>query len=373
MMTRFTWAREGTGMKLVVDLPDDLVGRIRDVVQDGGYDDSREFVETAIENQLELEEGSESDQFKTLDEAIQEIERDESERTSTADSAELTPKSESALEYDIEQRSYRNLVPVDPPSQERVEDGPLWGQYNRLLPVKFVLRRLANVLEERAEPGEDVPTETDHQPFSSTVAQDARSFGMRLEDADEKRSRGRGEKFSAGFPTGDKTEKSLDRFESHFVGYSDRNRNLTGAPAALLFVDISVSETSQIGITEAGLRFAELTNPVFDESIDADEPLSSEERDFYLDYVAERLPAEIEAMTHTADAIRSGDNRPTSLTERVAELDADWSEAQASTNRSGLVSRMYELNLVDRFRVGQRGIGYELTEHGTEFLRQYEQ
>lgn len=371
------WAYEGPGMKLVVNLPDELVGRIRDVVENGGYDDPREFVETAIENQLELEEGGESEGFKTLDQAIREYDRAESGSEDTGTSLEQTTvatteqPSDSTPEYALERRSYRDVVPVDPPSPDRVDDGPLWGQYNRLLPVKFVLRRLANVLDDRSTPGDEVSTVIEHGSFSSAVAREARSFGKRLEEADEKSSRGRGEKLAAGFPTGEKTEKSLDRFESHFVGYSDRNGNLTGAPAALLFVDITASKPSEVGITEAGLELAKTPNPVLDQSIEADEPLSPAERRFYVDHVAENLPAELEAMVFTAQAIRSGDDRPTSLTERVAELDSDWSQAQASTNRSGLVSRMYELNLVDRFRVGQRGFGYELTEEGDEFLQRH--
>ena len=377
MVKRITWAYEGPVMKLVVDLPDELVGRIRDVVENGGYDNPREFVETAIENQLELEEGSESEGFKTLDQAIREYDRAEPGSEDTGGSPEPGSESrpnrssESTPEYDIERRSYQEIVPIDPPSLDRVEDGPLWGQYNRLLPVKFVLRRLANTLDDQADPGDDLLTVIEHGSFSPAVARDARTFGKRLEKADEKKSRGRGEKLAAGFPTGKKTEKSLDRFESHFVGYSDRNGNLTGAPAALLFVDITASKPSEIGITEAGLDFAELMNPVLDETIEADEPLYPEERGFYLEHIAERLPAELEAMVCTAQAIQSGHNRPTSLTEQVAELNSDWSQAQASTNRSGLVSRMYELSLVDRFRVGQRGIGYELTKEGNEFLQRH--
>lgn len=377
MGKRITWAYEGPSMKLVVDLPEELVGRIRDVVKNGGYDDPREFVETAIENQLELEEGGESGGFKTLDQAIHEYDRAERSSDDTGGSpvstSELGPNQvfESTPEYDIELHSYRDVVPVEPPSPDRVDDGPLWGQYNRLLPVKFVLRRLGNSLADLADPGDNVSTMIDHGKFSSAVAQEARAFGKRLEEADDKMSRGRGEKLAAGFPTGEKTEKSLDRFESHFVGYSDRNGNLTGAPAALLFVDITASKPSEIGLTEAGLNFTEFINPVLDETIEADEPLSPKERKFYLEHVTEKLPSEHEAKVFTAQAIQSGDNRPTSLTDRVAELDSDWSQAQASTNRSGLVSRMYELNLVDRFQVGQRGIGYELTEQGNEFLEQH--
>lgn len=374
MNDRITMEYEGEGMKLVVDLPDDLVGRIKDIVEEEGYDDAREFVETAIENQLELEEGGGSESYKTLDEAISELESDQSTAQSTQRQTQRdvdATTSESESSYDIGRREYRAVVPLAPPSPDRVDDGPLWGQYNRLLPVKFVVRRLANELEDHGSATADEPTTIAHDSFSSTVAKEARAFGQQLKDVDEQKSRSRGEKLAAGFPTGDKVEKSIDRFESHFVGYSDRNGHLTGAPGTLKFVDITSDEQSQIGITEAGAEFAALENPILDDTVEADDPLSRSEREFYVEYVAEELPAELDGMTHTARAIQEGDDRPTSLTERVAELNDDWSDAMASTNRSGFVSRMHELGFVDRFRVGQRGVGYELTAAGEEFLQQY--
>lgn len=358
---------EGHGMKLVVDLPDQLVGRIKDAVETGGYDDAREFVTTAIENQLKLEESDEaSGSFKTLDEAIHEFGQSDTQIDSDSrEEAKPHPTPESGLG----RREYRSVVPSEPPELGRVSDGPLWGQYNRILPVKFVVRRLANVLEEQAGENIDEATTTHLGEFSSDVAWEARNFGQELKRVDERRSRGRGEKLSAGFPTGEKTEKSIDRFESHFVGYADRNGNLTGAPATLRFINIFENDGHEVGITEHGLEFADIVNPVLDKDSGADEPLSHEEREFYMSHVREVLPAEFEAMIHTANSVHKGDNRPTSLSERVAELNEDWSDAQASTNRSGLVSRMYELGLVDRHRVGQRGVGYDLTDKGHEFLQ----
>ena len=60
---------EGWIVKLVVDIPNVLVGQIKQVVDDEGYENPQEFVTTAIENQLELEE-SDVEGFKTLDEAV---------------------------------------------------------------------------------------------------------------------------------------------------------------------------------------------------------------------------------------------------------------------------------------------------------------
>ncbi|EJN57750.1 hypothetical protein [Halogranum rubrum] len=357
-------------MKLVVDLPDTLVGRIRDAVEEGGYDDAREFVTTAIENQLELEEEEDyTGSFKTIDEAIQEFEHNKTRSKATS-----RPGDEpvSGPQIDLARRAYKNVIPVNLPASNRVSEGPLWGQYNRILPVKFVIRRLANVLDDSANQEANQPVQRDLSEFSTEVAWEAREFGKELERIDDRRSRARGEKLSAGFPTGKKTEKSIDRFESHFVGYADRNGNLTGAPASLRLVNITADKGSELGLSKYGVEFAALENPLFDKDVEADDPLSDQEKQFYISHVREVLPKEFNAMVHTAKAISEGDDRPQSLSDRVAELDDEWSDAQASTNRSGLISRMYELSLVDRHRVGQRGIGYELTEEGYDLIQSHE-
>jgi Arc/MetJ-type ribon-helix-helix transcriptional regulator len=355
-------------MKLVVNLPESLVGEIRDAVEEGGYEDAREFVTTAIQNQLQLESGPDISSFKTLDEAIQDVENsqaepEESKPTPDADQSE--PKTHVA----VTKTDYSSVTPIAPPDRERVGGGPLWGQYNRMLPVKFVVRRLANELA-NVDSG-DEPTSVPFSEFSSEVAWEARELGQNIERTDERKSRGRGEKLASGFPTGDKTEKSIDRFQTHFVGYVDQSGNLTGAPATLRFLNVTGDGPPSVGITEAGAEFAASTNPVLDRDVTADQPLSKEEVEFYINHVAEALPEELEAMVHTATAVSEGDDRPTSLTERVAELDDGWSEAQASTNRSGLVSRMYELGLVNRSRVGQRGVKYDLTDDGHDLLHSH--
>lgn len=349
-------------MKLVIDIPDPLVSEIKDAVDAGGYENAREFVNTAIENQLELEEYGE-DEFKTLDEAIEEL--DGSETPSSEPGEPEEP--DDVLTDGLGRQEYDAVSTVPPPDTERLGDGPLWGQYNRVFPAKIVVRRLANMIQEQNESGSPSGNglrwiELEH--FQEDAAQLARNYGLTIQEFDQKKSRGRGEKIASGLPTGDDAEKSKDRFETHFIGYSDRNNNLTGAPPNLHFVDISDDDIARVGITEAGLAFAELYNPLLDDGPDSDEPLSRDERDFYMDHTRDSLPAEYDAMVTAAEAIAEGHNRPDDLTEQISQLETDWSESQAKTMRSGIVSRMHELGLIDRERVGQRGIAYTLTERG---------
>ena len=355
-------------MKLVIDLPESLVGRIKKAVRNEGYENAREFVTTAIENQLELEEGEENE-FQTLDEAIETFDSDEPE---PVDEKGEEPAAKDVMSDGLGRREYDAVPTVSPPDPERLRTGPLWGQYNRVFPVKIAVRRLANMIQEQNE--DDTPVsgnglrwiELEH--FQEETAQLARNYGLSIKEYDRKKSRGRGEKIASGLPTGDDAAKSKDRFMTHFIGYSDRNDKLTGAPPNLNFVDISDEDLARIGITEAGLSFAAIFNPLLDEGPDADESLSTDERSFYMDHVRENLPAEYEAMVETAQAIDDGANRPNSLTEHIAKMNTDWSGSQSSTMRSGLVSRMYELGLITRERIGQRGVAYELTDAGQTLL-----
>lgn len=359
-------------MKLVIDLPDSLVSEIKDAVEDGGYENAREFVNTAIENQLELEEYDDGE-FMTLDEAIQGM--DSTDSAAPQSSKDQEEELDEVRTDGLGRQEYDAVSTVPPPDPERLGDGPLWGQYNRVFPAKIVVRRLANMIQEQINGGSSTGDgirwiDLDH--FQDDAAQLARNYGLSIKQYDEKKSRGRGEKISSGLPTGDNPEKSMERFKAHFIGKSDRNNNISGAPPNLLFVDISDEDVSRIGITDAGLTFAELYNPLLDDGPDADDSLSAEEREFYMDHVRANLSAEYEAMTETARAISEGNNRPSSLSEHIAELNEDWSQSQADTMRSGLVSRMYELGLIDRERVGQRGTAYNLTETGETLLNEAE-
>lgn len=352
-------------MKLVVDIPESLIGRVKRAVNKGGYDNARDFVTTAIENQLELEESGE-EEFKTLDEAIADV-----EPADTASQQEDTESKDIGTDG-LGQRDYETVPTVTPPDEDRLADGPLWGQYNRIFPVKLVVRRLANVVQEQNTDGTSTPEDSlkwiDFDQFNTETAQLARNYGLQIKDYDEQKSRGRGEKLSVGLPTGEDTEKSIGRFQTHFIGKSKQGGALGGAAPKLLFVDITDEDVSRIGITEAGLEFAELYNPLLDRGPDADDSLSNDERVFYMDHIRDELSGEFDAMVDIAEAVADGVNRPDGLTEQVAEMNDDWSESQASTVRSGLVSRMHELELITRSRVGQRGIAYQLTDKGKDFL-----
>ncbi|GGN98641.1 hypothetical protein [Haloarcula pellucida] len=351
-------------MKMVVDIPDELVARVRTAVADGSYDDPEQFLELALRNQLEMEE-SEQSSLPSFGEAVGSGRPEQQNLLTAAHESESEvkeandPDTSDHLE-DLSWRSFE-VQTVAPPDESRLDDGPLWGQYNRLFPVKLVVRRLATLLAD----GEN--GRVSYKRFREETATTAREYGLRLEEIDDLQDRGRGEKLASALPTSDKKDRSLERFKTHFVGQLETSGELTGAAPDLRFVDIHPDEKT-FGLTDAGLEFASIRNPLLDEGLEAEQSLSAEEREFYVKHVRSAVTDEYEAMQFLADAVMEGVNRPTSLTEKIAELNDNWSESQAKTVRSGLVSRMVELGLLSRHRVGARGTGYDVTDEGRHLL-----
>lgn len=372
-------------VKVVIEVPDSLVEQIRLAVESGEYNDAREFVTTAVENQLESDETSQQD-TQTLEEAIATVGAEQgreiaAENESGDDSDNgLDQKSQVVVKKaeresnptgtSIGRRQYDEVETVPRPDTAQLDEGPLWGQYNRLFPVKLVVRCLANELERVEDESAESSQWTNLPQFGNHVADIARTVGKKVASYDERQGRKRGEKLAAGLPTGEDAEKSMDRFQTHFVGRAEQGGSLTGATPHLLLVNMQQEDGGTIGLTEAGRKFASLKSPLLDEGFDTGDSLSRAERRFYVSHVRDVRPEEHDAMEKVAQAIEEGDDRPTSLTERVAYLNPNWSNSQAKTIRSGLTSRMYELGLVDRRRVGQRGTAYELTAEGDAFLNE---
>jgi len=347
-------------MKVLIDVPEEMVREVKEAVKRGGYEDSKEFIRTAIETQIELET-SEQQTLLTFEDAFEELEQS---NLSASEQSKERSSNVNQVRGELKNRPFEAIQIVGKPDRSRLDDGPLWGQYNRFFPVKLVLRRLANVLLNESKNEGWIELEQ----FSDQTAKVARDIGKNLAEEDEAKSRGRGEKLAAALPVGDDAQKSMKRFKSHFVGYSDRNGNLTGSPAHLLFVDITSESPNKIGLTKVGRQFASIHNPLIDNRLSAEEALSQDEVEFLISLFREELSAEYEAILTIAQAIDEEQNRPTQLTERVATLEQSWTDAQAKTIRSGLISRMYEMGLVDRYRVGQRGTAYEITLRGESLL-----
>ncbi len=260
------------------------------------------------------------------------------------------------------------------------KDEPLSGYYNRLLPIKFVLRMLAilnfNDDEWDTEEGfsdESEGPELDFKDFREKVCKTAVYAGLTLERYDKTNKFERGEGVSVGFPT--ESVKSQERFVSQFVG-SKRKGKLSGALFEMGFANIPAFKipglpelsTNQIKFTKEGFYFAMLGNPVIDEDDGWEEGsrFSKEECEFLLEHFKRNVPAEWEFMLQMSDMIRSGIDRPNPI---VSELMSarGWDNAKSSIMRTGVTARMQELGLIERERSGV-DIRFIITKLGGDLL-----
>jgi hypothetical protein len=336
-------------MKLVVDVPEYIVERARGLVHDGVYRDLSSFAAASMENQLALEAHEET--VSTAHAAASRKRPQAQTRASLSVMHDAAPERSSppALEY------------PESPGRTVAEQWP-WGQINRILPAKFAVRLLDKELT-LAEPV--IPFDA----FRNEAAARARDFGVWLKENDTRYRRRRGERLSAGFPTGDDEESSLKRYAVHFIGHR-RKRDDTwfGALFELKFANAAVmGREISLGLTEAGLQFARIENPILDRS-DVSSTLSDEEIEFYLDHIQKRVPGETYAFQLILGLIEDGVTRRRQLNEAIkAAVGLGWTEALANTQRSGAMARMYELALIDKARDGLR-VRYGTTPRGMAWL-----
>ena len=229
--------------------------------------------------------------------------------------------------------------------------GRVFGQVNRLLPLKLACRWLANAA-----------TRDGHWPryelISDKLADDAGTIGSLLEQWDAENDRKRDKLLSTGLPRRGNSA-SRDRFLSQFVARVTRSGEIF--PATICQYQLARFDSSAIALTEQGLAFSQLPNPILDKrDKQAAATLSSEETAFLADHILELVDTERDDMRVILKAIDSGSKTPSELTETIRNrFPPEWSDSVFQTHTSGLVSRLGELRLVKRAWQG-RNVNYEL-------------
>lgn len=190
---------------------------------------------------------------------------------------------------------------------------------------------------------------------------------------DEVVGRRRDEKLSTAFPVGKEKEKTLNRFENQYLGNVRSNGllKLSGAMMEMKFANVEIKgEKAFIGLTAAGLEFAKLPSNVLDKD-DAPKPLNDDEVDFYIRHVVDALPGEKDAISMLMGLIRNGVNARIALDEAVKERFGDrWSEETRSTMRAGVMSRIFELGLIEKERKGVR-VFYRVSQRGENVFERF--
>lgn len=333
-------------MKYVVDIPPELADEVNRQVKSGKYKSPQDFMLAAIQNQayletVEVERGSLPTQQTMTSPAS-----DPSLTTKLAGDRLLLPPEATRI----------NVVPIsDNPRHDHLS-----GLSNRLFPVKPIVRVLGNLI---AESGSEYVVLDELQEKSAEVA---RELGRVIQRKDKTLGRKRGTIIAAGLPVG-REDKAKSRFRYQFVGFISKSKP-EGAAPTLKFLTIVKGEknSSRAGLTEFGLKFSALPNPIIDRQ-DYTTPFSDEEIEFLLEHMATQLPGEAKLMRLVLKSVNDGVDTPDALNPKLAPYQQGWTENEVIAERVGLISRMSELGLLEREKKGVR-VTYLLSARGRTYL-----
>lgn len=360
--------------------------RIKEILDDllstGDYEDYSEIINLAIMNlsvlQEELEKGSDS--ILPLNRTrVHQVNKGSTQGRESGGASRREIQGSSSNYLKAEYSLRRLLGITNPPfelpkvaqAKDQIQQVPVnkwfFGQHNRLLPAKFSCRSIANLM---VQTGEAISLDQ----YSPQIAEAATAFGDSLRNLDEHFGLNRDEALSTAFPSsGERKHKSVERYISQFIGQTTREGRLTGLLSDMNFIAKDAHSEDVVSLTDIGWQFALIENPVLDRPVnDLPETLSPEEKSFLKDHILRSLPIERNAFLTLLKCIRDGANSPSEMDEYLrASLDpkllASMSDSFLSTQRSGAISRMIDLNLVKRVRDGIY-VKYVSTEIGETFL-----
>ena len=167
----------------------------------------------------------------------------------------------------------------------------------------------------------------------------------------------------------------MDRFVNHFCALIYSDGRLVGFPSHLGLIRITCEEGDEVrvGLTEAGLEYVRLHNPVLDGQDPYSSSMSEEESAFMIRRIKEHLPATWGLMCFIMATIEGGGDTPTELSEAIASAygsgtTQDWNSAQVGTYRTGALGLLGDMGLIERGRDGRR-VTYFLTQAGEKEIK----
>jgi hypothetical protein len=331
-------------MRYLIDITPNQAKLIQKYLDNGNYVSLSQFIGAAVENQLSLEE-NEIKELVPFQQIVQDVNSDYliSERNSQKDYEKYRLKNISGNIETINSSEFKDLVFA---SQKMPETQVwIWGQINKIFPVKVGLRILHQLLSvsQSMELGE----------FLNIAAREAVIVGDKIREYEEANNKMRDEKISAALPSSD--EKSQNRYKFQFMAYKRKDKLLDGAMAIMRFCNIYEEKKKQmIGITETGLKFSSIINPVLDNE-DFDKSLNEEESLFYIKHMKQNLKGEYAAMRWMLEKIAGGKNTRELLNTEIEKTYSKvWgaTDAVINTQRAGITARMTELGLIEKEKDG---------------------
>ena len=121
-------------------------------------------------------------------------------------------------------------------------------------------------------------------------------------------------------------------------------------------------------LNSEGVKFAKLENPILDKN-NFSSSLSEFEQSFYLSHIKHYVPGEFSLFSILLKLLNNGIERREEMNKEIAKLveGSGWSKGFISTQRAGGISRLYELNMISKKRVGLE-VYYHITEKGKAWI-----
>jgi len=272
---------------------------------------------------------------------------------------------------DLDKDFHPPLAPNPLPQKKTNEDYPfhtwIFGQYNRFLPIKATCRGIENLL--RSGNASGVPLST----ILESIPNQAKILGNYLFNLESSYSLLRDQKLSIAFPNiGSGSEKSQQRFANQFVASINKNGDLSGMPYDFGFINWFGESKSRISLTEQGWKFSQLSNPILDNvQVSPNQKYSKQELDFLITHIIDNIPSELSAYRKMINGIKKGYASPKLLSdffedELKENQSIDYTKTFLSTQRSGVISRMIDLNLIAREREG-KFVQYVITDLASKY------
>lgn len=358
---------------ITVNISLTLYERVRDLVNGGMYASPEQFLEIAAFNQLALEEGSTPEELRKRNHR-----KPPEARTSnrSREAKKKIPKKSRGRQHRIvvgvggDRHSRRTPSEVevsrlfsrltdlnsDLPlpqifrSSVRPPTERLWGQVNRLFPLKFICRWLA--ITNRGQTSWER-----YDGMSERLSADAAMLGSVLDRDDRNAGRKRDEMLATGLPRGGNIA-SVDRFLSQFVARTTRTFEIY--PGAICQYALADFDGDRLVLTDRGLELAGLPNPILDHDHSrAGASLADEERSYFVYQVLHYVPGELSDLRLVLGAILRGSQTPDELFETAgAQLPTTWSDVMVRTHLSGVIARLTDMGLLRRRWQG-RHVNYE--------------
>ena len=370
---------------IAVNLSDKLLQEIRALVDSGRYTTLESFIEIGAFNQLALERGASPAEI---------VERGHRRLTADAPAHSALPQAKSVAQRSTSATIAKKTLPTEKPSKVddvepvtedeakivfarfmpsletipiplKMPDQPqpgerIFGQVNRLFPLKLVCRWLATSAAVEGQ----WPKYT---AIAAPLSDDAGTIGSLLDDWDKSLDRDRGSELATALPRR-KNNASLDRFLSQFVARITRASEISAG--AVCQYEFARFEDSTLALTEQGASFAALQNPILDaQDKKATSSLAEPEAEFLAAHIRTWVPTEWADMRTVLHAVQSGKATPTEVAMAVrAELPGGWSDSMVQTHVSGVIARLGEIRLLSRTWQG-RNVRYELG--GAEYVKSF--